>query len=189
MLSKFGFTEGINEVVGITFGEWINTAPLGIIVEDSNSVYARLRIHPSHTKENLKRGILYVNVTHDPLVFATSAFDDLDEGWFESLDPPIIKGSLAWCKFEVDLKGSIANLKLLNGGVLKKEIRAVNRGFNALIEALVHATRLKQNPNLIEKVRYYSEIVEKCGGEREREALKVMWRYLTDLYPDLDVRS
>ncbi len=184
-LSDFGFTDGINEVIGITIGKWINTAPLGIIVENPESRFAKLRIYPSHTKENLKRGVLYVNVVHDPLVFAISAFDDLSEDWFESIDPPIIRGALSWCEFKACLINGWVNLELLKGKVLRKELRAVNRGFNALIEALVHATRLKQNPKLIEKVRYYAEIVEKCGGKREREALKVMWSYLRKLYPSI----
>ncbi len=177
-LEDFGFTKGINEVIGITIGDWINTAPLGIIVDDSRSRFARVRVYPSHTRENLKKGVLYVNVIRDPLVFAISAFDDLGKGWFESLNPPIIKNSLAWCEFKAGLKGGMANLELVKGSVLRKELRAVNRGFNALIEALVHATRLKDDPSLIDRVIYYSKIVEKCGGEREREALKVMWEYL-----------
>ncbi|WP_457549857.1 DUF447 domain-containing protein [Archaeoglobus sp.] len=177
-LSDFGFTDGINEVIGITVGKWINTAPLGIIVENPESRFAKLRIYPSHTKENLKKGILHVNIINNPIVFAISAFDDLSEGWFESVDPPIIRGALSWCKFKADLRNGWVDLELLEGKVLRKELRTVNRGFNALVEALVHATRLKQNPKLIEKVKYYAEIVEKCGGRREKEALEVMWNYL-----------
>ncbi|ADB57437.1 DUF447 domain-containing protein [Archaeoglobus profundus] len=186
-LSDFGFTDGINEVIGITIGEWINTAPLGIIVENPESTFAKLRIYPSHTRENLKKGTLYVNIVHDPLVFTISAFDDLSEDWFESSDPPIINGALAWCQFKANLKNCWVDLELSRGEVLRKGLRAVNRGFNALIEALVHATRLKQNPKLIEKVRYYAEIVEKCGGRREKEALEVMWSYLRKLYPHLSL--
>jgi len=182
-LSDFGFTDGINEVIGITIGEWINTAPLGIIVENPESRFAKLRIYPSHTRNNLKSGVLYVNIVHDPLVFAISAFDDLSEEWFESIEPPIIKGALAWCKFKADLRNGWVDLELLKGEVLRKELRAINRGLNALIEALVHATRLKQSPKLIEKVRYYAGIVEKCGGRREKEALEVMWSYLRKLHP------
>ncbi len=178
-LSDFGFTEGINEVIGITFGDWINTAPLGIIVEDANSRFAKLRIYPSHTRENLKKKeILYVNVIRDAVVFAISAFDDLDESWFESLSPPVIRGALAWCKFKAKLTDGWVDLKLLQGEVIRSEIRAVNRGFNAIIEALVYATRLKQDPKLMEKIKCYAEIVEKCGGKREKEALMIMWRYL-----------
>lgn len=177
-LEYFGFTKGINEVIGITFGEWINTAPLGIIVDNPKSRFASVKVYPSHTRENLKRGILYVNVTRDPVIFAISAFDDLDDGWFESLDPPVIKNTLAWCKFKADLRGNTADLTLVEGSIVRTDLRTVNRGFNALIEALVHATRLKENPSLIEKIKYYSDIVRKCGSERELEALEIMWEYL-----------
>ncbi|RLI81934.1 MAG: DUF447 domain-containing protein [Archaeoglobales archaeon] len=177
-LSDFGFTDGINEVIGITLGDWINTAPLGIIVEDPDDRFAKLKIYPSHTKENLKRGILYVNVVRDAVIFTISAFDDLDEGWFESLNPPILKGSLAWCKFKATLRDDLVDLELLDGEVVRRDLRTVNRGFNAIIEALVHATRLSMNPRLIERVKYYSSIVERCGGRKEKEALNLMWRYL-----------
>jgi hypothetical protein len=180
-LSDFGFTDGINEIIGITFGEKINTAPLGVIVEDPNSIYAKVKLYPSHTRENLIRNpILWVNVTVDPIVFTISSFDDLDEYWFESLNPPVIKNSLAWCKFDVDFKDDHVDLKLLDGGVLKREFRTVNRGFNALIEALVHATRYLSfdDTEFLKRVEYYCEIVEKCGGEREKEAVKILRRYL-----------
>ncbi len=183
-LSDFGFTDGINEVIGITFGRWINTAPLGIIVDDPDGRFAKLRIYPSHTKKNLKRGILYVNVSNDAVIFTISAFEDLDESWFESLNPPILRGSLAWCKFKAKLKDGWVDLELLDGEVLRRVVRTVNRGFYAMIEALIYATRLKHNPNFIENVKHYSSIVEKCGGRREKEALNLLRKYLENLLSD-----
>ena len=182
-LSDFGFTEGINEVIGITFfaDGRLNTAPLGVIVEDADSVYAKVRLYPSHTRQNLAvNPVLWVNVTTNPIVFAISAFDDLGDDYFESLNPPITKGSLAWCKFRAELKGDFAYLELLEGKVLRKSLRTVNRGFNALIEALVHATRYVKSGSeeLLKKIEYYCEIVDKCGSKDEKLALEIMKTYI-----------
>ncbi len=176
MIERFGLREGINEVIGITLGEWINTAPLGVIVGDD----IRVRLYSNHTRELLaKTGVLYVNVIHDPVVFVVSAFEDLGEEWFESVDPPVIRGSAAWMRFDAELHGNYAILSFSDGEVLGGELRAVNRGFNALIEATVHATRyvLSRSEKLAGKIRYYGRIVERCGGERERRAYRLLVKY------------
>jgi hypothetical protein len=176
-LAEFGFQNGINEVIGITFGEWINTAPLGIIVEDVQGSVAKIRLHSNHTRKNLERkSPLWVNVTGDPVVFALASFEDLEADWFESLNPPILKGSLAWCRMDCRLEGGFARVWLREGEVLRREVKAVNRGFNAVIEALVHGTRYLslKKPVLLEKVEYYLQIAERCGGEREREAVRLI---------------
>lgn len=164
-------------MIAITKAERLNTAPIGIIVVDDNGVKAKAKLYASHTRENVEKGSFFVaNIIKDPLIFAISAFDDLGEEFFESLNPPIIKGSLAYCEFEVKLKGLFAELRLLNGKVVRSELRAVNRGFNAVIEALVHATRFvrNKNPELEKKIRECYEIIQKCGGEREKDAMEII---------------
>ena len=173
MMEKFGLREGINEVIGITTGEWINTAPLGIIVKDG----IKVRLYSNHTRELLeKSGELFVNVIHDPVVFVISAFTDLDESWFERLNPPVIRNALSWMMFEAKIEGSFAHLRFQNGEVLRKDIGAVNRGFNAVIEATVHGTRyvMNRSPQLKERILYYGRIVERCGGKREKEAFDLL---------------
>ena len=178
MIEELGLTEGINEVIGITFGDWINTAPIGVVVREGRIF---VRLYENHTRTFVERsGKLFVNVVHDPVIFVKASFEDLSEEYFESLDPPVIKGALSWAEFEAKLEGGIAHLRLLGGGVVRREIRAVNRGFNALIEALVYATRYVSlgKEEFKEKALEYKGIVEKCGGRREREAFELMERYL-----------
>ncbi len=179
-MADFGFTDGINEIIAITFGDGrINTAPIGIIVEDAGSRFAKARLYPSHTRRNIEAGSkLWANVIYDPIVWAVTAFDDLDEGWFESLDPPIIRGALAWCEFDAKIEGDFARLELLRGEILRSSIRTVNRGFNALIEALVHATRyrISRDEALWQKIIEYKAIVEKCGSQKEKEAFKILMK-------------
>jgi len=182
-LADFGFIEGINEIIAVTRNEdgSLNTAPIGIIVEDCNSTLARARLFRSHTRENVKRDkIMYANVIWDAEIFALASFQDLEQDYFESLEPPVLKNALSWCKFRAMLRGAYADLELVDGKVLRKGIRAVNRGFNAVIEALVHATRYvilkdeNKKRELKERILYYHEIARKCGRDKEKKAFKII---------------
>lgn len=174
-LRNFGLRSGINEVIVITKSERLNTAPIGIIVEDENSVFAKAKLFPSHTRSNVEKGSFFIaNIVGDAVLFALATFEDLGDEYFESVDPPVLKDSLAFCEFEASLRGSFAVLRLVRGRVIRNEIRAVNRGFNAVIEALIFATRLKMNPEFAERIRECYEIIEKCGGEREKMAMRII---------------
>ena len=182
-LADFGFSDGINEIIAVTKGLRLNTAPIGLIVEDENSIFAKAKLYPSHTLENLKiNGKLWANVVLDPIIFTMSAFEDLDESYFIS-GKPILKNALAYCEFDVELVDSTAHLKLLKGEILNNSLRAVNRGFNVLIESLVYATRykisgMKAKKKIEEKIKFYKKIVEKCGSRREKEAFNLMLQYI-----------
>jgi|Deesub1362A_J573_1020465.scaffolds.fasta_scaffold00063_149 hypothetical protein len=190
-LSDLGLKEGINEVIGITHGVLsvesgefnLNAAPLGLIVGDESGIDAEVRLYSNHTRENFERsGELWVNVIHDPVLFVISAFEDPGREWYESLQPPILKGALTVCRFSGKLekggRGRVIKLRLEEGKVLKREIRAVNRGFNLLIEALIYATRLHLNPNYASRILELEKIIEKCGGKREKEALLLLKEYI-----------
>ncbi len=181
-LADFGFTDGINEIIAVTVNEdgSLNTAPIGVIVEDANGVKAKARIFPSHTRRNIERGSdFFANIVNDPVVFAISAFEDLSESYFSSLDPPILYSALAWCKFKPKIVGSIVELTLVTGEVFGSSLRAVNRGFSAVIEALVHATRYiisegERKEELRRRIEYYYNLCQRCGSKREKEAFKII---------------
>ena len=179
-LVDFGLRNGINEIIAVTKGKWLNTAPIGVIVEDENSIYAKAKLYKTHTRENVEMGSrMWANVIFDPMIFVISAFEDLGEEYFASLSPPILRNAAAWCEFETTIEGGIAHLRLVDGGVMNTPLRAVNRGFNALIEALVHATRyvISGSEELKEKILYYGTIVEKCGSVEERRAFEMLLKY------------
>ncbi len=179
-LSEFGLQEGINETIAITFFEdgRPNTAPVGVVVKDGK---AKVRLYPSHTRNNVEReGRIWINVVWDPIVFALSTFEDLGEEWFESIKPPILRNALAWCEFECVAVGdgnpAEFELRLRDGSVVRREVRAVNRGFNALLEALICATRIETDAGMRSRIRELSRIVEKCGDSRTKEAFEIVLR-------------
>ena len=179
-LKDFGLRNGINEVIGITKGDWLNTAPLGIIVEDESSCNAKVKLYSSHTRDNIEKGCdLWVNVIFDPVVFVISAFEDLSEDSFDSLSPPVLKNSYSWLKFTAKISGNFAKLELIDGAVVGVA-RAINRGFNSVIEALVHATRYVLSPTeeLKNKILQQRKNVEKCGGMDEKKAYELILNYI-----------
>ncbi len=189
-LADFGFTDGINEIIAVTINEdgTLNAAPIGIIVKSADDVKARARIFPSHTRKNIERGSdLFANIVNDPVIFAISAFEDLNEEYFSSLYPPVLSSALAWCKFKPQVVGNIIELTLVNGEVLGSSLRTVNRGFSAVIEALVHATRYiicegEKKEELRRKIEYYYKLCQRCGSKREKEAFKIILEKINLLF-------
>ncbi len=194
MLKDLGFREGINEIIGVTFnGRTRNSAPLGIIVDDEESNRAMLRLfyrkyHKSgsenvktHTMENVERGSnIYANVCFDPVVFAVSAFEDLGDEFFES--EFILKNAYSVCVFEVIKirKGDIwlCELEAADGWIVNpRAARAFSRGLAAVVETAIHATRYcegRKREELKKKILEAGDLIERCGGKREREAYEYL---------------
>jgi len=58
-----------------------------------------------------------------------------------------------------------------------RQIQSINRGFNAVIEATVEATRyvVLKDKKYLDHIEYYDTIVRKCGGSREKDAMKLLF--------------
>ncbi len=196
-VKNFGLTEGINEVICVTEGKSdvgnINTAPIGIIVGEN--IYIRL-FGKTHTLENLKNGSkLYANVCFDPLIFVISAFKDLSKEYF--LDKFTLKCAYSVLifepiSFEKKENHIVCTLKFIDGRIINPlNARAFSRGFSAVIEATIIATRLKMiNINQIsKKIEELGEIVKKCGGKRDKEAFSYILSVLRKNSINLDFQS
>jgi len=178
--------EGINEIIATTA---YNAAPMGIHLR--NNHLTMVLFSGSHTAENIERdGWVVANFVHDPVLFVRTAFEDLPRESF--VDEPVngrimqrLSNPDAWAAFNaiVEHKTSEAIMVRLT---LEKEIiegasvHPVNRGFNSIIDATVHATRYKENqdPKLQQLIQYHAGIVRKCGGKREIEALHILQKYI-----------
>ena len=60
-------------------------------------------------------------------------------------------------------------------------VHPVNRGFNSIIDATVHATRYRANrdPGIKKSIDYHAGIMRKCGGKNELEALGILMGYIS----------
>jgi hypothetical protein len=190
-ISAFGLREGISETIVSTGIEHPNAAPIGIIVK-GKSPFVRL-FKGSHTWANvLKEKFLAANIVYDPLLFVRSTFNDLETSEFEYVavqrfDFPILKEAAAWVVFEcINIKNTdqvlIADLIPIKGcfNEDEKNLPVPNRGFNAVLEATVHATRyqLSGDKKYLDLIRHYETLASKCGGEKEKKAMKLLYEVL-----------
>lgn len=176
---------GINEVIATTA---FNAAPMGIHYREGKA--SMVLFCGSHTAENVERdGWVIANFTHDPVLYVTTAFEDLPRDRF--LEEPVngrkmqrLRGADAWAAFsaKVERKTDTAVIVSLTP---EKEIieevtlHPVNRGFGSIIDATVHATRYTMNrdPELKKQIDYHAAIVRKCGGKRELAALDLLLKH------------
>ncbi|MFC1787024.1 DUF447 domain-containing protein [Halobacteriota archaeon] len=184
MMKEFEF-RGISEVIATTIsgsGD-PNAAPMGII-SDGN-LYARVYTN-TQTYANIKATKKMVaNIVDDPLLFVLSALMKLSIDEFRMEDgDPVLKAAKAWivfeCSIEDDPQCATVTLRPLKKKIIQRSIQPVNRGFNAVIEATIYATRYlaMKDQKYLRWIEHCDEIVIKCGGEREKEAMRTLKDFL-----------
>ncbi len=190
-LDSYGIMDGINEVILTTksIDDQPNAAPIGLIRRNGRLT---VRVYnESHTCTNIKdTGLLAVNIIDDPVVFVQSALEDLDKEKFEFIETgtginfPVLASSYGWVIFKAEIKegdiATTAELQFITGNVKSMGIRPINRGFNAVIEAAIYATRYKvfNDETFLSKIKSYKDLINKCGGRSEKEAYKLIYKLL-----------
>ncbi len=182
--------DGINEVIATTYR---NAAPMGIICRHGEARMVVFR--ESHTAGRIEAdGWVVANFIFDPVLYVRTAFEDLPPGDFIDEHAggfPVqrLAGAEAWAAYRAVIERKTEEAVMVQLSLLKEEIIApvihpVNRGFNSIIEATVHATRLARSgdENLKQLIRHHARLVHRCGGERELEALSLLLGYLG--FPD-----
>ncbi|HEX7628634.1 MAG TPA: DUF447 domain-containing protein [Candidatus Methanoperedens sp.] len=157
-----------------------NAAPIGLHLKNGK-LFAS--IYRSKTLDNIiEKPEACANIVDDPVLFVRSALCDIESGKFELVEGfPVIKGALGWIMFDCRTrKGeniSVVELLAVKSKILQRKIKPVNRGFNAIIEATVHATRyvVLKEQKYLDHIDHYNTIVQKCGGAGEKEAMKLLY--------------
>jgi hypothetical protein len=178
--------EGINEVIATTYQ---NAAPMGLIYR--NGVARMVIFRGSHTAERImQNGWVVANFIFDPVIYVKTAFEDLPSEEFVEervggITVQRLAGAEAWAAYHADVEQEtddalIVKLSLLKEAVCFSALHPVNRGFNSIIEATVHATRFQQSreQRLHALIRHHASLVRRCGGPRELEALDLLYTYL-----------
>lgn len=190
---------GINEVIAVTFdgSGRANAAPIGIINRSGRSRLVLFR--GTHTLENvLGNGIFCANIVHDPVIYVKTAFEDIGSEEFaedfaeNSADADgcglrfyRMKSAESYVLFKAVKTGESAEscifeLDFVSEKVIAPSVHPFNRGFAAVIDATVHATRyvISHSAELKELIDYDISIARKCGGERETEAVRMLLEYI-----------
>lgn len=170
---------GITESVVATRGpndRW-NLAALGLHAGDpvTARTWGRTR-----TRRNFReRDEGYVQFTADPCDFVEAALTTREQ------DEPVLSSADAWARAAVEsIDGGESGgtdweewaLRPVERGVERRAVPTTNRGYCAVIEATVAASRLDveayDRDDLAPRLDHFEEIAHRCGGRREREAFE-----------------
>lgn len=208
-MAKFGVSEGISEMILTTKNssgseKTANAAPFGIAWKN-NKMFLHL-FKGSKTYENLTRDDYFAaNMTDDAVLYAKSAFYDLEEEEFDtvvhvieqadaenkllSISIPVLKNAdrfiLFRCAGRMEAADSViidiipVEFFVLNAA---KEGFVFNRGFHSVVEACIHLTRyeLTKDSKYIDLIRHHWGIIQRCGRKRDKEAFAVIRKKLTE---------
>lgn len=149
-----------------------------------------IRIFNSNTLTNiLANPKAAANIVDDPVLLVKSALLDVEHERFKFIDGfPVLKKALGWVIFDCTCrKGeniSVVELSPVRGKINRRVIKPINRGFNAVIEAAIHATRYMgiKEEEYLRQIEYCNTIVLKCGGAREKEAMRLLYELIR--YPE-----
>ncbi|WP_115865449.1 DUF447 domain-containing protein [Halorussus litoreus] len=174
---------GVTESVVTTLGpndRW-NVAALGLHPpgDPERPVTARTWGN-TRTRRNFHRqGGGYVQFTRDPVVFvdATLSISEVDE--------PVLDAADAWVEVDAEqvdagesggTEWEAWELLPRETGVERETVPTISRGFNAVVEATVAASRLDvdayDQASLRERLAYFEEVATSCGDERAVRAIK-----------------
>ena len=169
---------GVTESVVATLGpneKW-NFAALGLHAGErvTARTWGRTRTRRNFHEE--EEGV--VQFLCDPLVFVESALS------IHERSSPVHPSADAWARISVEHveEGESGGtewreweLTPVEMGIENRIVPTTNRGYGAVVEATVAASRLDveayDTDELRERLDYFAEVVETCGGEREREAM------------------
>lgn len=157
-----------------------NAAPIGLHMKDGKFF---ARIYNSKTLDNiLEKKAAAANIVDDPLLFVQSALSDIQPDNFDfDMFFPVLKDAQGWIIFDCRCSRgenlSVVELLPVKAKIKQRQIKPINRGFNAVIEATVEATRyvVLKDKKYFDRIEYYDTIVRKCGSSREKDAMKMLF--------------
>jgi len=182
-----GVTESVLTTEGPD-GRW-NVAALGLFAPGADGERSGAGDAPpvtartwgrTRTRHNFtERGGGYVQFTRDPLDFVEAALSRREE------PDPVLDSADAWVRITVERvdSGSEGGTEWVEWALAPEESAVerrvaptTNRGYGAVIEATVAASRLDveayDRDVLAARLDHLAGVVERCGGERELAALR-----------------
>jgi hypothetical protein len=175
---------GVTESVVTTLGpndRW-NVAALGLFA--GGPVVARTWGRTRTWRNFRERGEGYVQFTRDPVDFVEAACSVREE------DDPILDSADAWARVTAEAVSEGKEdgtqwveweLRPVEAAVERRVVPTTNRGYNAVIEATVAASRLDvpgyDTAELHDRLAHFADVVDRCGGDREVEAFERLREY------------
>ena len=143
----------------------------------------------TRTRRNFAReGSGYVQFTRDPVDFVEAAL------WIREEEEPILASADAWVRTTVEQldAGETAGTRWWTWAhepveceVVRRVVPTTNRGYYAVVEATVAASRLEVDAYdqgvLRTRLEFLESVVERCGGTREFEAFDRIRAYIVEV--------
>ncbi|USZ67793.1 DUF447 family protein [Halorussus salilacus] len=173
-----GVTESVVTTLGPN-GRW-NAAALGLHPPEGSGDPVTARTWgDTRTRRNFhRRGGGRVQFTRDPVTFVDAALSIFE------VESPVLPSADAWAAVDAEPVESGESggtrweeweLRPRETGVERRVVPTTNRGFGAVVEATVAASRLGvdayDQTALRRRLSYFEEVGRNCGGDRVREAL------------------
>lgn len=142
-----------------------NAAPMGIILIDNQTVIISPFLSTQTYKNIEKHRCAVINFTYDLEIFFQSTFNPhrpkLPFQFFEKatkINAPRLKKAIAWIEVKIrEIQKNEIRARII-GEVVEWDIgtipfQPINRGFNLVLESIVHTTRVIEFENDLEKVK------------------------------------
>jgi len=154
----------------------------GGAVSDADARATARTFGGTRTRRNFAaRGGGYVSFVDDPVVFAEAALSVVER------EEPIPESAAGWARVRVecvgreDREGTTVRtwtLEPREAEVVRESVPTTNRGYGAVVEGTVAASRLGvsgfDEERLRERLSFFHGVCERCGGARERAAFAVV---------------
>lgn len=168
-----------------------NAAPMGIKFLRNKRVFIRLFKGTLTLNNIMKRRCAIANVTSDPLLFYKTTFkgkNQISTNYFSRskiIDAPYLRSADGYVQMTLETfkpKRSYVETKFNIKVVTLKKNRSdlYSRGSHALIEAIIHSTRIKEflaqgntkkTNKLIQLVNHYKELIERVSPDSDYEKI------------------
>ena len=182
-----------------------NAAPIGVLCKNPKQIVLYL-YEGTHTIKNIhEQGEFIVNITQDPLIFTKSTLGDVDEDYFENYKGiPYFKNTDAFFVARVENTKEItrkngfgsSKMSIVTANVeeivqIKSNTMPLNRGIYAVIESLIHYTRLeladKQTKDIYwQRIKEMNRVAQKVGSPQEKKAIQEIITNIKENFKDLD---
>jgi hypothetical protein len=165
----------------------VNIAPMGPIVDDQMQTLVFRPFITSTTYQNLKaKGEGVFHVTDDALLFARAAVGKVQAPTQKAgcVAGVVLMGACRYYEFKVTQLVDSNQRTTINAQVVKagrlRDFFGFNRAKHAVLEAAILATRLHLTGQgqVLEQMTPLEVMVQKTGGDPEREAMALLREYV-----------
>jgi hypothetical protein len=162
-----------------------NFAPMGLVWGEEAMTVRPFRDTTTY-RNLLETGCGVANLTDNVFSFARTALSDVQLPHFPArhVRGVVLEEACTWRELEVanidgDEERAEIQCHVVGQGRLR-DFLGFNRGRSAVIEATILATRLHlhRSTDIRVAIRRYEDIVQRTGGEQEREAMRYVQDYI-----------